>query len=473
MKQQFSLFLGGALCFLAVACLDLNETTFIDLQSNFIPSQTIIQLGDSITFSQLSTEVAQNFSWDFGDSTASTERSPIHVYQSIGKYNVSLVVTKTDGITQDSTVREILVLPSTDTLSNTRTFGSAIDEDIGFAIAKTASGFVLVGRRNLNSMRVLFTDNNFNITDSSNIDNLADGRGRLEVENVLVSEQDAGILVVGFFEYNQFERDSFIIKLDQNGNSLWTQIINTERDERYSQVLELGTNFIATGTVAEVDQNGNQVPGILLDEFDNTGLQIESSVLGSNWTLQDADFTLDGGFILAVTEGNRPRIFRTDAALTELRRFEPRINNASFTGTANAIHELEQGGFILAGSVASDNPDSSNAFVAQFDEQGNQQWIGFEVYFHEEFLDIEESSTGDIFVVGTHENPLTGKDILVSKYNSMGVLQRTRLIGGRMDDNGAAIEIDDSNMIHIIGTTQSFGAGLRDIYVVSLTENLD
>lgn len=45
------------------------------------------------------TEFATNFLWDFGDSTTSTEREPIHTYERPGTYNVKLTATGDGGTT--------------------------------------------------------------------------------------------------------------------------------------------------------------------------------------------------------------------------------------------------------------------------------------------------------------------------------------------------------------------------------------
>jgi gliding motility-associated-like protein len=48
--------------------------------------------------------------WDFGDSTHSTEASPVHVYRTPGKYTVSLVITDEYGCVDTVQKGEYLVV---------------------------------------------------------------------------------------------------------------------------------------------------------------------------------------------------------------------------------------------------------------------------------------------------------------------------------------------------------------------------
>ncbi|NJO01327.1 MAG: PKD domain-containing protein [Bacteroidia bacterium] len=140
----------GSLLF---ACIDLQETDFIDLSADFVASQEIVQEGDTVRFFQRSSLVAQQFQWDFGDQNTSQDPNPLYTYAQFGQYNVRMRALKADGISLDSAVRRIVVLPRTTPAERTETFGDAQSEEIGFTLTKTLNpaGYLLVGRKNLNS----------------------------------------------------------------------------------------------------------------------------------------------------------------------------------------------------------------------------------------------------------------------------------------------------------------------------------
>lgn len=68
------------------------------------------KLGDSIYFSNQSTNGANTFLWTFGDGQTSIEENPKHVFNNIGKYNVTLVVSN-NGNNTVSISKEINVYP--------------------------------------------------------------------------------------------------------------------------------------------------------------------------------------------------------------------------------------------------------------------------------------------------------------------------------------------------------------------------
>lgn len=57
-----------------------------DLQAQF----SVDRYMNRAQFTNLSTDNARSFTWDFGDGTTSTERNPMHIYAEAGSYNVKL-----------------------------------------------------------------------------------------------------------------------------------------------------------------------------------------------------------------------------------------------------------------------------------------------------------------------------------------------------------------------------------------------
>jgi YVTN family beta-propeller protein len=68
-------------------------------KASFTPTQSLINPGDSISFTDASTgEPTLKYKWDFGDgSTVSTAQSPQHTYAKVGNYTVTETVTNTYG----------------------------------------------------------------------------------------------------------------------------------------------------------------------------------------------------------------------------------------------------------------------------------------------------------------------------------------------------------------------------------------
>jgi PKD repeat protein len=54
----------------------------------------------SVSFADLSTDWPRSWAWDFGDGGVSTEREPVHVYSSAGRFTVTLTVSNVAGSSQ-------------------------------------------------------------------------------------------------------------------------------------------------------------------------------------------------------------------------------------------------------------------------------------------------------------------------------------------------------------------------------------
>jgi gliding motility-associated-like protein len=65
--------------------------------ANYATSEDVVAIYHPyVNFTDLSTE-AISWSWDFGDSTTSTEMNPMHMYTDTGTYNVTLIVESAHG----------------------------------------------------------------------------------------------------------------------------------------------------------------------------------------------------------------------------------------------------------------------------------------------------------------------------------------------------------------------------------------
>ena len=65
--------------------------------ANFSATPTTICAGETVTFTDLSTNGPTGWSWDFGDAGTSTAQNPTHVYAAAGTYTVTLTATNGSG----------------------------------------------------------------------------------------------------------------------------------------------------------------------------------------------------------------------------------------------------------------------------------------------------------------------------------------------------------------------------------------
>lgn len=108
-----------------------NYITVRDLPvANFATSDTLIYLPGALALFQNNSTNANNYSWDFGDGHSSSDQTPWHIYDSLGYYTVTLIVSNSycgsdtiaysnlihvdisSDIEFNSTVNEITVFPN-------------------------------------------------------------------------------------------------------------------------------------------------------------------------------------------------------------------------------------------------------------------------------------------------------------------------------------------------------------------------
>ena len=80
------------------ATINCEDTASMDV--DFVANLTTVCLGDTITFTDSTTNNPTSWNWDFGDGNSSTAQNPTHVYATAGTYDVKLVVT--NGSNSDS-----------------------------------------------------------------------------------------------------------------------------------------------------------------------------------------------------------------------------------------------------------------------------------------------------------------------------------------------------------------------------------
>ncbi len=457
-----------------VACLDIEPVSFIELDANFAVSQAVAQVGDTIQFFQFSSQVAASYEWDFGDGSTSAEANPKHIYQdSASIYNVRLISTKADGVTKDTITRFITVVPRTQAAGNFQILGGADTDDTGFSYSILPDGYIFAGRKDLNTLLLIRTDRNFVEDWRQEYSSIADGRGEIVVTDINPTI-DGGFVLVGYYDYNSLESDSFILKTDFEGNEEWLTLRNTVADQRFNRVIELNESFLVVGYEAELNGTTLAEPDLLIVEYGEGGIRLFDAPLGNKWRVNDFIFTFDGSFILAVTENRRPVAYRLEPDFGTAQKFEPRINGRTFNGEGLGVTQAENGDILLAGKITYENApaDSMNAFLARFDDFATQRWIDQRVYYHEQYSKAIEGNDGTIYATGVHENPITNKDILVARYSPFGQLQGVRLFGGAQNDQPYDMSLERDGTFSIVGATQSFSSGLRDFYYIRINNEL-
>lgn len=90
--------------------------------ASFIANKTEVVEGNSVTFTDLSSNIPTSWNWSFGDGGTSTEQNPVYTYENIGNYTVTLTVTNDHG--NDTETKENYITVTEDGVPPTADFSA-------------------------------------------------------------------------------------------------------------------------------------------------------------------------------------------------------------------------------------------------------------------------------------------------------------------------------------------------------------
>ena len=135
---------------------------------------------------------------------------------------------------------------------------------------------------------------------------------------------------------------------------------------------------------------------------------------------------------------------------------------------------LDGGYFILANEYdVSYNGNSENIMLFRTNEFGDTIWTkrygGNGIDNGEYFT---ETPDGGYLIVGSTESfGAGGSDVWLVKIDSIGNTEWTKTIGGPEDDYGKYVQVTSDSGYIVTGGTKSYGLGNGDVWVIKLTHN--
>ena len=216
-----------------------------------------------------------------------------------------------------------------------------------------------------------------------------DSQGELEWTSTFVTPSSGAILSLlqhpdnyyygtGNFRYrNMGATYGYLLKFDENGDSLWTSLIGGESSSIRCSVLSRDSCIVVGGKTSEFARFGGS--DAFMAKFDPDGEEIWSSVFGGdgNDYIYGMTNTEDGGYALcgetrSFGNGIQFYLVKTDSL------GEVEWSNAygdSLSDLSFAIVQCADGGFALAGkSYFWNNGMNSIGSLVRTDDEGNEIW---------------------------------------------------------------------------------------------------
>jgi hypothetical protein len=273
--------------------------------------------------------------------------------------------------------------------------------------------------------------------------------------------------------------DIYLIKTDADGTVLWTKTYGGQGHENGSSVRQTSDGgYIISGSTTPYSASDDCTADAYLVKTDAAGTVLWTKTFGMPGKEDSATSvqqTSDGGYILvgetmSFGAGSYDfYIIKTDAS-----------GNAVWTRTfgknscdyATSVQQTPDGGYIIAGTTMAyeaTNPYGAyNILLLKMDANGNASWWKLFGGDKDDFSGtVRRTSDGGYILAGTTYSFGAGYcDLYLIKTDSSGNALWTKTLGGTdADGGGSVVQASDGGYI-VAGSSQSFGAGAADVYLL-------
>tara|TARA_B100001250_G_C19813066_1_gene796756 strand:- start:2413 stop:3885 length:1473 start_codon:yes stop_codon:yes gene_type:complete len=219
--------------------------------------------------------------------------------------------------------------------------------------------------------------------------------------------------------------------------------------------------------VRSYDKSGNTADSdtIILSVYN---FLVFNATYGFNY-IDDAGYSIlqiaDSSYIILGVTGNNVSLTKIDYKGIEQWN---RIYGGSEIDYAHHILQTSDGGYIISGTTESYGHGGSDIWLIKTDPTGFMEW---DAYFGGSNTDqggaIQQMTDGGYIIIGNTEFSGDGNhDIYLIRTNSHGDSLWTKSFGGAGLELGADVQILEDDGFILLGSTESFGNGGSDIWLI-------
>ncbi|REK35272.1 MAG: T9SS C-terminal target domain-containing protein [Bacteroidetes bacterium] len=290
----------------------------------------------------------------------------------------------------------------------------------------------------------------------------------------VINTSDGGFVFCGYSTSfsGGFSDDAFWMKMDSNGNIIWTQFWGGTGRDRAQDIIQTSDGGFAIA--GYTTSSPAQYFDAMLLKTNSAGVLQWSKLYGTS-VFDDANTLLqlpDGGYMLGGQSTNGANgldmyMVRTNPNGDTL--WTKKFGTAAGTDNIESIIRLSDGSYILAGGT--DNPGGlggNDGNLVKTDSSGTVLWS--KIYggnSQDDFHKVFRTTDGGFILSGTSRSygpPVPA--MWMMKTNANGDSTWSRIYGGLNHDHGyAAVQTLDGGYI-FTGYSSSFGFNYEEAYVV-------
>jgi hypothetical protein len=284
----------------------------------------------------------------------------------------------------------------------------------------------------------------------------------------ILPTSDGGYVIAG--ESESFSpggsMDALLVKIDIGGNVLWQKTYNHGLHERAFSVTQLSSNeFILAGTTGDMTFSETYVVKTSL-----SGDSVWANNYGGLITeaLPSVAIAADGGIVIATGIVND--VNGEDIYLIKL----DTLGQVIWTNTFGALgHDLAYGilsttdqGFMIVGSSTSYGAGEADIFLQKANSLGDEVWAKTFGFLYPDYGYDLKPTPGGGFILGGSAYTGGAQNFYISRISDNGAFIWDNSYGGAATDICRAVFATRDGGYFAVGYTNSFGAGLNDMYLV-------
>ena len=140
----------------------------------------------------------------------------------------------------------------------------------------------------------------------------------------------------------------------------------------------------------------------------------------------------------------------------------------------SSVIQTTDSGFAVVGATASFGAGRNDLFIVKFNSSGSIEWARAVGGAGNDYGNsVIQTSDGGFIIIGVTENFGAGrKDLLLIKFSPSGLMEWARTIGGSKNDRGSSIIKTSDGGFAVVGFTSSFGADwVDDLFLIKFSSS--
>ncbi|HLG35845.1 MAG TPA: T9SS type A sorting domain-containing protein [Bacteroidia bacterium] len=250
------------------------------------------------------------------------------------------------------------------------------------------------------------------------------GGGMTDEGYAMQQTSDNGFIIAGMTRsFGSGNADMYIVKTDNSGNLLWTQVFGHSGNEYAYSIKETSDGGFIIAGKGSVGAGGTDM---LLVKTNSTGNILWSKTFGTtaNEDGYSVEQTNDSGFIIAGSNGVTSGYYNvlliktdTSGTLQWSKTYTNLLHNYG-----KSVRQTADGGYVIAGYTDNTGINSADAYLVKTDGSGNMLWsktYGVATWTELAYC-VQQTNDGGYILSGYTNTASNGHDVYIVKTDSQG-----------------------------------------------------